>query len=373
MMEKLHTTTIYLLRYGGMHPIKTANPISISLGLLLWTVVLQMMLQLANVYYMMYHTKFTTLNKFLSYVWDITWAFGSILIPIHFFCHANKIVAVNSKLDKIIKICSINSLKMSIESKFKIFLALLMRIIVTFIIVFMSFIGEDINYIKIFVQVNITVNITITYLIFAIYLTILTEYLRIDEARIADHFDRMRSSINHISVVTIEDFDDTPANPLGVDRSNLAQQSLYRQYSTNAITTLPGSSSRPYNDSTSSQLAVIMRSLPTPDKEACTQTRHFDDNMQDFFQKMNRIHDSIFEVHNIYNLCISILGFPILYFTIFITVGLCAGTYTTIYISECSRYFVPMVLIQIANLLDTALLTTFPRNLDQKASNCDVI
>ena len=40
-MEKLHTATIYLLRYGEMHPIKTANPISISLGLFLWTVFLQ--------------------------------------------------------------------------------------------------------------------------------------------------------------------------------------------------------------------------------------------------------------------------------------------------------------------------------------------
>ena len=223
MMEKLNTATIYLLRYGGMHPFKTASPISISLGLFLWTVLLQVILQLANVYYLMYNRKITSLNSFLLYVWDITFVFASILFPIHFFCHANKIVAVNSKLDEIIKICSINSLKMSIESKFKVFLVILMGIIRTFLIVCMAIIGEDIDYIRIFVLVNITIINTITQLMFAIFLTILTEYIRIDEARIADHFDRMRSSINRISEVTIEDFDDMPTNPLSVDTSNLAQ------------------------------------------------------------------------------------------------------------------------------------------------------
>ena len=143
MMEKLHTASIYLLRYGGMHPVKTANRLSLSLGLFIWTVFLQLMLQPANVYYLMYNTEFTNLNTFLLSMWEIMFVFASILIPIHFFCHANKIVAVNSKLDKIIKICSINSLKMSIESKFKIFLVLLMRIIVTFLNVFMGIIDED--------------------------------------------------------------------------------------------------------------------------------------------------------------------------------------------------------------------------------------
>ena len=95
--------------------------------------------------------------------------------------------------------------------------------------------------------------------------------------------------------------------------------------------------------------------------------------MQHFLQKFDKIHDAIFEVHNTYNLCISILGFPMLYFTICATIDLCAGTYATIYILKGTRYFVPMVLLQIANLLNTALLTTFPRNLDQKASNSSVI
>ena len=174
-MEKLHTTTIYFLRYGGMHPIKTANRISISLGLFLWTVFLQMMLQPANVYYLINKMKITSLNEFLLCVWHITFVLASILIPIHFFSHANKIVAVNSKLDEIIKICSINSLKMNIESKFKIFLVLLMRIIVTFLIVLLHIIGADIDYIQIFVLVNISVIKTIAQLMFAIYLTILTE------------------------------------------------------------------------------------------------------------------------------------------------------------------------------------------------------
>ena len=374
MMEKLHTASIYLLRYGGMHPVKTANRISISLGLLLWTVVLQMMLQLANGYYIMSHLspKITSLNGFLFYVWDITFVFSSIFIPIHFFCHANKIVTVNSKLDEIIKICSISSLKMSIESKVRIFLLILMRIIITFLIVFMAIIGDDNDYIHIFVQFNIAVINTIAYQIFAIYLTILTEYFKIDETRIADYFDRMRSSINHISVATMEYFDDTQTNPLGVDTSNHAQQSLYRQYSINAIKALPRPTSRPYHDSTSSQL--FMRTLQTPDKAVYTQTHDLDDNMQDFFQKLDRIHDSIFEIHNIYNLCKSILGFPILYLTICDTIDLCAGTYAIYLIKDMSCCsFIPMALFQIATLLNAALLTTFPRNLDQKASNSDVI
>ena len=372
-MENLQTAAMYLLRYGGMHPIKTANRISISLGLLLWTIFLQVMLQLANVYYLMFTTKFSTLNGFLTYAWDIAFVLSSILIPIHFFCHADKIFAVNSKLDEIIKICSMNNLKMSIESKFRIFLVMLMRIIVTFLIVFLQIIGEEIDYIKIFVRVNTNVINAIVYLIFATYLTILTEYFRIDEARIADHFDRIRSSTNYISVAKIEDFDEMPINPpLGVDTSRLAQQSLYRQYNINAINVLPGPSSRPC-DSTSKQLC--RRSLQTQDQTASTQTHDFDENMEDFFQKLDRIHNSISEVQNIYNLCISILGFPMLQSTIWSTIGLSGGAYAIYLMTGVSNAccFVPLVLLQIATLLNTALLTTFPSNLDQKASNSYVV
>ena len=121
-----------------MHPINKHLSGSSTLDR---TVFLQMMLQLANVYYLMFNMNFTSLNTFLLYVWDIT----SVFIPIHFFCHANKIVAVNSKHDEIIKNCSINNLKMSIEIIFRIFLVILMGIITTFIIVHMAIINEDIN------------------------------------------------------------------------------------------------------------------------------------------------------------------------------------------------------------------------------------
>ena len=243
-MEKLHRATICLLRYGGMHPFKPANcssRIRISVGLLLWTVFLQIIIQTANVYFLKKYLTIASLRMFLVGVFHTAWVLATILIPIHFLCHAKKIAAVNSKLGEIVRICSINGLKMNFESKLRIFLLILSKIIMISINIIMGIMCEYTSYkdlLLILHRLIIYVADAIISLMFVIYLTILTEYFRLNEARIAELFARMRFSIEY--------YDNSPTNPLSDDTSILPQQSLYRQYSINAIKTLPGTSSSTY-------------------------------------------------------------------------------------------------------------------------------
>ena len=133
-MERLHTATLYLLRYGGMHPFETnrSNQTSLSVCLVLWTVFLNLVAAMSSLHYITQLVMFSSVHTFLQYMFDITWALASILIPMHFVCHARKIIAINRNLDEIIATCSIYSSKTSIKSKIKIMFLILVKIIILF-------------------------------------------------------------------------------------------------------------------------------------------------------------------------------------------------------------------------------------------------
>ena len=208
-MEKLHAATLYLLRWGKLHPFETANyphRIKVSLGLALWTV----SMQLVNVVTLLVYTvqnppTFTSLGPFLDFIWNFTWHFlFTIVIPIHFLYHAKKVIILNRKIDKLLTFNSIKRAKISTKSKLTILLFALGRIITIFSITG-GIILEKLDKFTIFMVYNTHIIETVYSIIFVTYLTILAEYLGVCDHSLGKLFRGMRSSTQQSCSVTTEE------------------------------------------------------------------------------------------------------------------------------------------------------------------------
>ena len=121
------------------------------------------------------------------------------------------------------------------------------------------------------------------------------------------------------------------------------------------------------------QCRLFSKSVRVPIKSAFTQTCLTDENMDQFLQNMQLIHASVLEVYNTYELLMSFLGFPLLYFTFYVASSVCFSTFSfmTIITSDkvdiCTA--VNLFVYCLTSLLNFLLLTTFPHSLDQKASS----
>ena len=415
MMEKLHATTVCLLRYGGLHPfIKTSHPdqtnhsnqTSFSVRLLLWTVLLNLMVAMIILYIsMMQSEMFSSLPTFLLFLFANTYSLISILLPMHFIFHAKKITALNAKLDNIITMCSIQSSKINITNKLKIIFLIFVKIFIlsnsTINFLLHGCTEIEMTNIKLFVTIIAEYHASfiemISTLMFAIYLTILAEYLQFCEDRLVELFDGIRPSTSQISKVTAEEPDETSTriHPLGVHSSSNAEESARvpdetstrlhpfgvhspsnaeesARVSIETTNTLPflAQYSEPSQLFTHLKLSQLKKSLRTRVNPDGPQTLVPDENTAGFFQTLEGIHASIFEAYDVYELSACVLGFPILYFTIIMGIGFCAIPYkiTKLYLKNtyCTAHYVS---IAIANLMNFALLTTFPQTIDQKVCN----
>ena len=369
-MESLHAATIFLLRYGGMHPFKTTSGSDqprISVGLLLWTVFLQLVNALSFVHYMTQIGTFNSLHTFIGYVWQITWGFTTILVPIHFLCHAKKIAAVNRQINKIISICSIQRLKLNIKSKLMIYFLVFGKIIpitcnaLDSVTCRISEYGTPISKITFtFIAYHAFFIEAVTSFIFAVYLSILVEYFSLFDASLGELFDGMQ-----ISVTPMEEYNDTPSNPelypLNGNKSTIAQHSVQSLKTTDI---LPNSCPI-YDDTKCSELYA--KSLRT--NTVSTQTDDNNANILDFFQILEETHASIFEVYKIYEGYESILGFPLLFFTFFYTITCCASSYTALEIDMGVTCFILLTLSSKIMFLNFVLLTSIPHTLNEKVRN----
>ena len=376
-MERLHTATIFLLRYGGMHPFKTtegSDQLRISVGLLLWTVFLQLVNALSFVPYMIRYGTFDSLDTLISCVWNLSWGLTNILVPIHFLCQAKQITAVNRQIKKMILICSIQRLKLNIKCKLMILFMVVGKIIPITCSVLNPFTCRSSQFdtpitIIAFIIIDFYAFIVeaVTCFIFVVCLNILAEYFNLFDANLEELFNRMQ--IKRILVTPMEENNVTPTNPdlypLDDNKSTFAQLSVHSLKTTD---TLPNS--YPTHDPKCSQLRT--KSLRMRTNINSTQAHVNNANMLDFFRILEETHVSIFEVYEIYDVYESILGFPFLYFTFFYTITCCASVYTVLYGSHSDNgatCFIILILQCLILFLNFVLLTSVPRTLDGKVSN----
>ena len=376
-MEQLHAATLHLLRFGGMHPFKTTQPlnqIKISVRLVLWTLLLQLMYALITVYYLVYKSSVSSLHTFLTWVWTTAWALYPILIPIHFLYHAKEIAAACTRINNVSGMCSVNNLKMSIKIKLIIILLVLQTIYKFSVSVYIHTSLNCYNYEHAFVSrlIRIYANFyslfiyVISSLIFVIYLAILEEYFSYHDSCLKELFDRRQCINRQIPVIPTRVYSDKPkiaaTHPIGVQKSIHPQQSVNR-IKTRRTLSYP----RQTNDSRPSQ--QFTKSPRIRAKNVSTKTHVHHANMQDFIRYMEKIHASIFELYSIYELLKCIFGFPLLYMTIVITINSCASTYSFVVGSRVnctSAILITRSLIPIFNIL---LITIVPHALDDKVSN----
>ena len=411
MMEKLQTTTVHLLRYGGLYPFKKTNRSNhprLSVWLALWTVFLNLMAALSCIHVMRQSVMFSSLQTFLDpFLLKNTWSLASFLIPLHFVFHARKITALNIKLDNIIAICSIHSSKFFVANKLKIILLIFVKIINLFnstsYLVIDGYFDSQITNMKlstIIVEYHVVlIEIIITFM-FAMHLTIMAGYLQLCNTRL-ELFDGMISFTRQISELATEEDDEISTrlglHPFGLHSSSIAEVTTEEHdeastrlglqhpfaphsssfveeaaYSIGTTNTLFFSAqlSEPSQLFTELKLSQLKKSLQTRVNTVGTQTRDLDENTAVFFQKLEVIHASIFEAYDTYQLYICVLGFPILYFTFVTGAGFLASAYRITELDlEYSYPIVTYVSIFITNLMNFALLTAFPQTVDQKVCN----
>ena len=99
------------------------------------------------------------------------------------------------------------------------------------------------------------------------------------------------------------------------------------------------------------------------------------ENIERFFQRLEIVHGSIFEVYNIYQLYKSILGIPMLCMTISYTMSFICMSYqvvTFIASGNISQALIP-TLISILYFFNLLALATLPKNLEEKVSKTILI
>ena len=374
-MEQLLAAILYLFRFGGMHPFKTKqhlNQIKISVWFLLWTLLLQLMYALNVMNFLLNNSNISSLHTFLTWLWYTSWMLFPILIPIHFMYHAKKIAAVNRRINNVLGMCSINNLKMSNQIKLVIMLVVLLKILHISVSVYNHTLQNCYTYEYGFVSRLAAIYYdcysffiyTISFLIFVMYLAILEEYFSYYDSCLGELFGKRQYFIGQISIIPTEVSSDKPkiadTHPIGVHRSIHPQESVNRTRST-----LPYL--RQTNDSRPSQQFPRSRA-----KNVTTKTRVHDANIQDFIENLEKIHASIFELYNIYELLKCILGFPLLYLIIVITINNCASTYTTVIGLrgvDCTLAMWIWLLLPLSHTFNILLITIVPHTLDDKVSN----
>ena len=385
-MESLHAATLYLLRFGGMHPFKTKqnlNQIKISECLVLWTVFLQLINALSVMYIFLYRTNITSLHTFLSWVGCISFVIITILLPMHFMCHAKEIAAANRRINNILGMFSINSLKISNKSKLTIFLLVIVKIIYISLIVyvfhFLDCLGFNSTIVsKIanrFVDYHAILLDAISSFIFVIYLTILEEYFGYYDVCLGELFDGRRYFIGKISVITMRDynykFNNAAIYPIDVDKSINAQEEVNRSKTRNSLPNLcPTNQPKLSKQFTKSlRIRVPKRSKALTFSHVGTQICVDDAYMQDFFQNFEKINASILEVYEIYELYKCIFGFPLLYLMIVTTIDCCSSSYLALVGLRDNCNPVIFMLIPLVQVINFILLTMVPHTLDDKVSN----
>ena len=376
-MEKLHAATLYLLRFGGLHPFKTEqylNHIQISVWLLLWTLFLQLMTALSAIYYLVNNTNISSLHTFLTWVWDASWKLFPIIISIHFMCHAKEIAIVHRRIDNVLGMCSVNSLKMSIKIKLIIILLVIENILLNFFNVYIQGLSNCSNQeydivsklLGICVDFYTLVNYSITSLIFVMYLAILKEYFSYNDSCLVELFDGRQYSIGKVPIIPTKVYSDKPKNvaihPIGAHKSIHPRQSVNR---IKIRSTLPYL--RRTNDFRPSQ--QFMKSLRILAENVSTQTRVHDANTQDFSQNLEKIYASILELYNIYEFLKCILGFPLLNLIIFITIDSCATTYVAVVGLRVNCTAAISILMPLLEIFHIILITIVPHSLDDKVGN----
>ena len=374
-MEKLHAATLYLFRFGGVHPFKTeqySNQLKISVRLLLWTFFLQLTSILCSVYFLVISPKIGSLQVFLTWGLFLFWTLINILLPIHFISHGKDIAAVNGRFNNIRRFCSINNLKISTKSKLTLLSFFLGKIIWIFICVLEARCRDTSSATTIFTKLtyiffignSLMLDIIASYT-FVIYLTIQAESFSHYNACLEELFDGRRPFIRQISVLPAEEYsyktNVSALHTLGVDQSNHAQQSVTRNKTTNTL---------PYSRPTNDPRQQFTESLGVRTRHVSRQTCVHDANMQDFFQRLEEIHASIFEEYNVYELCKCIFGLPLLCKTTFQTISYCTSSYKLVkefdLEDNCS---IISVLLLTAMLLNNIVLTMLPHTLDQNVSS----
>ena len=365
MMERLHAAAVYLFRFGGMHPFKTKqylNQMKVDVWLLLWAVFLPLMNTLLSVYYLVKFPKLTSLDILLPWLFNVFWAVETILIPIHFICHAKEIAAVNKRVNNIIGIFCINSRKFSIKSKLTILAFVIMQIIKGSLFVIdicdnCSEAGTDVVSILTSTFLNgywFFIDLISTFS-FVIYLSILAECFSHYDACLEGLFDGSRSEVELFlgrPVSTV-----SALYPLAVYKSIYPQQSVERKETTNKF------------DDDPKPIEQFTKSLRIRTKHVSTQTC-VDTNMQDFFQNLEDLHVSIFEDYKIYELCTCIFGFPLLLMTIHQGILCCTLLHKLLKLYTLEDTCSVLLLINpITMLLMNILLTTLPHTLDENVSN----
>ena len=211
------------------------------------------------------------------------------------------------------------------------------------------------------IEYHTTFMYIISTLIFAIYLTILEEYFQLCDTRLVELFDGMRPSIWQISEVTTEEHDDSSSS-IGLHPVAPLHTSCNANTEAGQLFTFTVFKPSQFN-----------KSLIKRVNSVGTQTCVFDEDMQEFFQKLGRIHATILEAYNIYELYQRVLGFPLLYFTFSYAATILVVTYKiTKFGLEDTYSTVRNCMMLIAKLIDFALLTTFPETIDQKVCNATI-
>ena len=391
-MEKLLAAMLYLLRFVGLHPFKTKqymNQIQISVWLLLWTLFLQLMTALSAMYYLVNNSNISSLQIFLRWVWSASWQFYPIFISIHFLCHAKEIAAANRRIINVLGMCSISSLKMSIKIKLIIILSVFANIFFFSAFVYIQTLNNCSNsqyaivfwkLTKVCVDCFAIFIYTITSLIFVIYLAILEEYFSYNDSCLGELFDRKQYFIGQqFPIIPTKLYSDKPKNaathPISVHKPKnpathpiSVHKSIYPQQSVNRIKTR---STLPYPRQTKDSRPRLQftKSHRIRAENVSTKNRVYVANTQDFIQNMEKIHSSIFELYNIYELLKCVLGFPLLYLIILITIDSCASTYVAVTGLRVDCNSAIWILIPLTEIFNIILITIVPHTLDDKVSN----
>ena len=364
-MESLHKSIHILLRYGGLYPANNSNPVIPSVWLVLWTIVLQLMNALFVIRFLMLLTA-KSFHGYLVIVMDTTYCLATIMIPLNFYCNFNNIATFYRKMNKILLIRSINRLQISSRSKqIIIFLFVIARFYQVIGMILDKFytcgnntyyqetLGKELS--ATFLTFHTFFIETLCYIIFITYMIILEDYFTICQVNLEGLFSGRQFSICQNSLA-LPDENDSASTSTSSDGSFS---------SVHSIDLTPTQDLNPCR--------LFTNSLRVPTESAFTQTSRTVENMDQFFQHMQLMHASVLKVHNIYELLMSFLGFPLLYFTFYCTCSLCVATYSfvVIIISDqvniCSA--VNLFLYCSTTLLNLVCLTTFPLTLDQKASS----
>ena len=363
-MERLHTSILNLLRYGGLHPVKTTNNLNTALcskWLVLWTAALQLVNVISVVHILIILARFSSLDMFLVVVWNAAYCLITIIIPTSFFCNNKNIATFYRKIDKILINRSINRLQINIRSKLMIFIFVLGKIVYIIGISLDVSIACGSTHLHkilkghlsvIFVTFHGFFIVSLCYIIFITYMIILEEYFTLCQVNLEELFNGTPSSIRQNSLALPEQSDDALTN----SDENLT--------SVHSIDLTPSYNFKPYK--------LFIKTMHIPTNSAFPETSVSIERIDPFVQHLQLIHASVLEVYNIYELLMSFLGFPLLYLTFYCTSTICISSYSIWVIISSDKVDICSAVnlfIHISiSVMDLVILTTFPHILDEKAS-----